>query len=197
MVAGSQAATVRRAEIESVLLDGFFPFCDAGARPYRTQTALREWGLPYPSDSALTRHLAEFLSNQPKVDAVLFNGGSVRPLLLRQRLREQVGAWQDGFVPHVLENEEPALAVARGAARFGALLHHQSGHIAAGAARAVFLEVEGIPPTDGETAHPPLVCVLPQGAAPSELFEIADLGIKVRTDQLVRFQAYSSSRSSK
>ena len=44
MVAGSQAATVRRAEIEGVLLDGFFPFCDAGARPYQAQAALREWG---------------------------------------------------------------------------------------------------------------------------------------------------------
>jgi DNA-K related protein len=153
-------------------------------------------GLPYPSDSAVTRHLAEFLRDRPRVDAVLFNGGSVRPLLLRQRLREQVGAWQDGFVPHILENEEPALAVARGAARFGTLLHHQSGHIEAAGARAVFLEVQGIPATDGETAHPSLVCVLPQGAAPSELFEIADLGLKVRTDQLVRFRAYSSSRFS-
>jgi molecular chaperone DnaK (HSP70) len=196
MVAGSQVATVTRAEIEDVLMGGFFPLCDAEARPYLTQMALKEWGLPYPSDSAVTRHLAEFLRDRPRVDAVLFNGGSVRPPLLRQRLREQVGAWQDGFVPHILENEEPALAVARGAARFGTLLHHQSGHIEAAGARAVFLEVQEIPATDGDTAHPSLVCVLPQGAAPSELFEIADLGLKVRTDQLVRFRAYSSSRFS-
>ena len=196
MVAGSQTATVTRAEIEDVLMGGFFPMCDAAARPYRTQTALREWGLPYPADSAVTRHLAEFLRDCPRVDALLFNGGSVRPPLLRQRLRELVGAWQDGFVPHILENEEPALAVARGAARFGALLHRQSSQIAGGAARAVFLEVQGIPATDGETACPALVCVLPQGAAPSERFEIADLGINVRTNQLVRFQAYSSRRSS-
>ena len=197
MVAGSQAATVRRAEIEGVLLDGFFPFCDAGARPYRTQGALREWGLPYPSDSAVTRHLAEFLNDRPRVDAVLFNGGSIRPPLLRQRLREQIGVWQDGVVPLVLENDEPDLAVARGAARFGALLHQHSSQIAAGAAHSVFLEVEGIPATDAETAPPSLVCVLPQGAAPSQVFEIADLGLRVRTHQLVRFQAYSSSRHSR
>jgi molecular chaperone DnaK (HSP70) len=196
MVGRSQVATVRRAEIERALLDGFFPFCDAGARPYRTQAALREWGLPYPSDSAVTRHLAEFLSDRPRVDAVLFNGGSIRPPLLRQRLREQIGVWQDGVVPLVLENEEPDLAVARGAARFGALLHQHSGQIAAGAAHAVFLEVEGTPATDAETAPPSLVCVLPQGAAPSQIFEIADLGLRVRTHQLVRFRAYSSSRHS-
>src|SRR5436305_859696 len=122
MVGGSQTATVMRAEIESLLLDGFFPFSDAAARPYRTHTALREWGLPYPSDSAITRHLAEFLSDRPRVDAVLFNGGSVRPPLVRQRLCEQIAAWQNGFMPQVLENEKPDLAVALGAARFGTLL---------------------------------------------------------------------------
>ncbi len=194
MIAGSHAATVTRAEIEGVLLDGFFPKCDAGVRPYRTQAALREWGLPYASDSAVTRHLADFLRDRPRVDAVLFNGGSVQPPLVRQRLREQIAAWQDGFAPHILENEEPALAVARGAAQFGALLHHRREHIEAGAARAVFLEVQGIGATPEEAAHPSLVCVLPRGASPGELFEIADLALEVRTDQLVRFQAYSSSR---
>ena len=196
IVGGSQSATMMRAEIESLLLDGFFPFCDAAARPYRTHAALRELGLPYPLDSAITRHLAEFLNDRPRIDAVLFNGGSVRPPLLRQKLREQIGGWQDGFVPQVLENAEPDLAVARGAARFGALLHHRAGRIAAGAAAAIFLEVEGIQATDRQTVRPPLVCVLPEGAAPSQLFEITDLGLKLRTDQLVRFQAYSSTRKS-
>lgn len=196
MVAAAQTATVTRAEIESLLMDGFFPACAAAARPRRTQTALREWGLPYPADSAVTRHLAEFLRDRPRVDAVLFNGGSVAPLPLRHRLRDQIGAWQDGLVPLVLDNDEPALAVARGAARFGAMLHRPAGRIAAGAARAVFLEVQGVSATDGETAGPSLVCVLPQGASPSEPFEVADLGIEARTDQPVRFQAYSSSRSS-
>jgi molecular chaperone DnaK (HSP70) len=195
LVAASQTATVTRAEIENLLMEGFFPTCGAAARPYRTQTALREWGLPYPSDSAVTRHLAEFLRDRPRVDAVLFNGGSVAPLPLRHRLRDQIGAWQDGLVPHILKNDQPALAVARGAARFGAMLHRPSRRIAAGAARAVFLEVQGGPAIDGEPACPSLVCVLPQGASPSEAFEIADLGIEVRTDQPVRFQVYSSSRS--
>jgi hypothetical protein len=36
----------------------------------------------------------------------------------------------------------PSRPPARGAARFGALLHHRSGRIAAGAAAAIFLEAE-------------------------------------------------------
>src|SRR5262249_53121578 len=68
--------------------------------------------------------------------------------------------------------------------------------IAAGAAAAIFLEVEGMPAADSQIARPPLVCVLPEGAAPSQVFEIADLGLKLRTDQPVRFQTYSSTRQS-
>ena len=194
LLAGLQTATVTRAEIEGVLLDGFFPPCSAAARPHRTQAALREWGLPYAADSAVTRHLADFLRDRPRVDAVLFNGGSVHPPLLRQRLRAQIGAWQDGAAPLVLENAEPELAVARGAARFGALRHRRTGFIAAGAAHAIFLEVHGAPTTDGAAAAPALVCVLPRGASPGQSFEIAEPALDVRTDQLVRFQAWSSSR---
>jgi molecular chaperone DnaK (HSP70) len=188
LISGAQTAAVTRADIEGVLLNGFFPDCDKAARPYETRGGLRELGLPYATDSAVTRHLAEFLADRPRVDAVLFNGGSVTPALLRQRITAQIGDWQSGHTPLVLENTEPALAVARGAARYGALLHRQSGQIAAGAARAVFLEVQG---TAAESA---LVCVLPREAAPEEPFEIAVPGLAVRTDQPVRFRAYSSTR---
>ncbi len=194
LLAGLQAATVTRAEIESVLLDGFFPACSAAARPHRMRAALREWGLPYAADGAVTRHLADFLRDRPRVDAVLFNGGSVHPPLLRQRLRAQIGAWQDGATPLVLENAEPELAVARGAARFGALRHRRTGCIAAGAGHAIFLEVHAAPATEGAVAPPALVCVLPRGASPGQSFEIAEPPLDLRTDQPVRFQAWSSSR---
>ena len=145
LLAGAQTATVTREEIERLLLDGFFPLCDAGTRPYRTQAGLRDWGLPYAADSAVTHHLADFLRDRPGVDAVLFNGGSLRPTILRQRLLHQIAAWRGGTRPLELENAAPDLAVALGAARFGKLLHGRSGRIAAGAARAVFLQVQTAP----------------------------------------------------
>jgi molecular chaperone DnaK (HSP70) len=189
LLAGALSAAVTRAEIERVLLDGFFPACPAEARPHRTQAALREWGLPYAADSAVTRHLADFLRERPRVDAVLFNGGSVAPSVLRERLREQVGAWQGGDAPLVLENAEPDLAVARGAARFGALLHRRGARIAAGAAQAIFLEAQG---KEGEERS--LVCVLPRGAAPEQQHDVAGLPLHLRTGRLVRFRAFSSPR---
>jgi molecular chaperone DnaK (HSP70) len=194
LIAGIRSAQLTRAEIEGALLEGFFPQCDANARPYRTQAALREWGLPYASDSAVTRHLANFLRDRPRVDAVLFNGGSLSPQLLHKRIREQIGNWRRSCPPLVLENPEPAFAVARGAARFGRLVHRRGQRIAAGAAQAIFLEVHRNPMTKVEKgAGRSLVCVLPQGASPEQEFEIADPALELRTNRLVRFQAYYSS----
>jgi molecular chaperone DnaK (HSP70) len=194
-IAGSLSAEVTRAEIENVLLDGFFPECDADDRPWQTQAGLREWGLPYASDSAVTRHLANFLKDRPPVEAVLFNGGSLYPPILRQRICEQIGKWQGGVLPIVLENREPDLAVARGAARFGKILHHRLERIQSGAARAVFLEARKKASNQaGETAGPSLVCVLPRGAAAEQTFEIADLALELRVNRPVRFQTYYSTR---
>ena len=142
LVGTAQTAALARDEVERLVLDGFFPACDASARPYRTQAGLRDWGLPYATDSAVTHHLADFLRDRPRVDAVLFNGGSLQASVLRNRLLEQIAVWQGAHRPIELENSVPDLAVALGAARFGKLLRGNSGRIAAGAARAAFLEVQ-------------------------------------------------------
>ena len=194
LVAGAQTATLAREEVERLVLDGFFPVCDARRQPYRTQSGLRDWGLPYAADSAITHHLADFLRDRPRVDAVLFNGGSLHATILRRRLLDQIAAWQAGARPIELENAEPDLAVARGAARFGKLLHGHTGRIAAGAARAVFLQVQTAAAATDEEVAQALVCVLPRNAPPDQTFDINLPGLELRTDQLVSFQACSSTR---
>ena len=194
LVAALRTAQLTRAEIEALLLDGFFPECPAQAYPYRTQAALKEWGLPYASDCAVTRHLADFLRGRPPVDAILFNGGSLRPEILRDRICQQVAKWQ-GRLPLALDNEDPELAVARGAALFGKILDRGTECIEAGAARAVFLEVgRRRTPEAAEPALPSLVCVLPRGASSDQRFEITTLPLEVQTNRLARFQAYYSTR---
>ena len=193
LITAAQTATLAQDEVEQVVLDGFFPLCDARARPFRTQTGLRDWGLPYPADSAITRHLADFLRDRPRVDAVLFNGGSLHAAVLRQRLLDQIAAWQDGARPIELENADPDLAVARGAARFGELLHADAGRIAAGAARAVFLQAQTAAARHGAVPAS-LICVLPLNAVAEQAFEINLPGLELRTDQLVSFRACSSTR---
>ncbi|HEY5703957.1 MAG TPA: Hsp70 family protein [Terrimicrobiaceae bacterium] len=182
-------ARISRAEVESIALDGFFPECNADDRPARTQAGLREWALPYAADSAVTRYLADFLCDRPRVDAILFNGGSLHPEALRLRLQQQIAKWQGGDQPEVLENREPDLAVARGAARFGSLLHRRVERIEARAARAIYLEVHR-----REAREAALVCILPRDSAPEEEFKISQSGLELRLNNPVRFQPYYSTR---
>ena len=65
--------------------------------------ALRELGLPYASDPAITRHLAAFLTQaaatmnglsanrrMARPDFVLFNGGFCAPAVTRERIIEAI-----------------------------------------------------------------------------------------------------------
>ena len=173
LIAGSLSAQLTCMELEELVLNGFFPGCRATDRPRRALGAVREWGLPYAFDSAVTRHLAEFLHGRPRVDAVLFNGSSLFPQRLRDRLCEQIGLWQEGHRPEVLENAELDLAVARGAAYFGKLMLFEARRIEAGAARAVFLETHreaAHSKSRDEAARRSLVCILPLGAPHVDAF---------------------------
>jgi molecular chaperone DnaK (HSP70) len=194
LLGGTFSGQITRSEIESIVLDGFFPACDAAAQPARTQAGLREWALPYAADSAVTRYLAEFLRGQPPVEVILFNGGSLYPEMLRRRLQQQIAHWQGGVEPRILHNSALDLAVALGAADFGSIVHRQAQRIQAGAARAIYLEVHGrAAEKSGEQA---LVCVLPRNAASEEEFRISEFGLELRVNHPVRFQPYYSTRRS-
>jgi molecular chaperone DnaK (HSP70) len=199
LIAGSLSAQLTRMELEELVLNGFFPGCRATDRPRRALGAVREWGLPYAFDGAVTRHLAEFLHGRPRVDAVLFNGSSLLPPRLRDRLREQITLWQEGHRPEVLENAELDLAVACGAAFFGRLMHFEARRIEARAPRAVFLETkrEAAHGKSGDqAARRSLVCILPHGASSGEVFELSGLDLKLRINRPVRFQIHTSTRYS-
>ncbi|MBV8900758.1 MAG: Hsp70 family protein [Verrucomicrobia bacterium] len=195
LLGGTVTAQVTRAEVESIVLDGFFPECAADARPAETQAALREWALPYAADSAVTRYLADFLRGRPRVDAVLFNGGTLYPEALRRRLGQQIKRWQGGVEPQILDNPEPDLAVARGAARFGGIVHRRAQRIEAGAARAIYLEIHK-PPVKAEKSSATLVCILPRNAPSEEEFRVSEPGLELRVNRPVRFQPYYSTRRS-
>ena len=122
-----------REEVLQVLTDGFLPISAPDDMPARRRpSALRELGLPYASDPAISKHLAAFLtqaavsmsgsSANPRMarpDAVLFNGGFCAPAVTRERIIEAIAAWfggtQNGWRPKLLNNEAVDSAVARGA----------------------------------------------------------------------------------
>ncbi|MFA5517295.1 MAG: Hsp70 family protein [Desulfuromonadales bacterium] len=191
LFAGALSARLRAAEVRRIVVDGFFPECGAGERPRRQEGGLREWGLPYAADTAITRHLAAFLEGE-RVDAVLFNGGAATPGFLRERLHRLLAAWQGGPSPTILGNSLPALAVARGAARYAFLLAHPEAgrRIAGGHAHALYLEVVR---GKGKKERS-LVCVLPRGMEAGEKRRIANAEFDLLVNQPVRFQCHSSHR---
>ena len=62
-IGGSMSLEIRQETVSELLVDGFFPHCARHDRPQRrAASGFREIGLPYENDTAITRHLAAFLS---------------------------------------------------------------------------------------------------------------------------------------
>ncbi|MEY8875093.1 MAG: Hsp70 family protein, partial [Leptothrix sp. (in: b-proteobacteria)] len=90
LVGGARSAELGRDEVRQLLVEGFLPLVEPDATVQRRRSALVEFGLPYASDSAITRHLADFLRQHAAEmpDTLLLNGGVFRADLLAERLRE-------------------------------------------------------------------------------------------------------------
>ncbi|MDD2237447.1 MAG: Hsp70 family protein, partial [Kiritimatiellae bacterium] len=85
LIGGTVTTELEREPVAQILLDGFFPHCEVDAVPARRHASgFREMGLPYESDTAVTRHLAGFLRRHGEGGAsvlpthILFNGGVLK-----------------------------------------------------------------------------------------------------------------------
>jgi len=100
VLAQAQTATLTRAQVQQWVVDGFFPPAQAHDAPAKRQGALRGLGLPYPADAAITRHLAQFLTQHAPdglPDTLLLNGGVFHAHAIVQRLTDQLtptGPWR-------------------------------------------------------------------------------------------------------
>ena len=94
LIGGTVKTEVTRAAAEALLVDGFFPRVAGDARAERRKAGgLREMGLPYAHDPAITRHLAEFLARFGRMPThVLFNGGVMKAAKLQTRVVELLRA---------------------------------------------------------------------------------------------------------
>ncbi|MBN2023092.1 MAG: Hsp70 family protein [Pirellulales bacterium] len=224
LIGGGRQIEVSRDEVRQVLLDGFFPGVGLEDKPARRGSGFQEFGLPYAPDAAITRYLAAFLcahraamATEPdragehdaaRPDLVLFNGGLFESGAIRRRLLDVLGGWfaaeEPGWRPQVLDNAEPHLAVARGAAYFGMVRRGEGVRIAAGLARTYYLGVEdaksGTVPVfaAAKTGLSPLpqaqaVCLVPASAEPGQEVELADRRFDLLVAQPVEFPLFVSS----
>jgi molecular chaperone DnaK (HSP70) len=209
LVGGSLRTDLKRADLERIVLDGFFPSVEASARPsLRPRAALTQLGLPYAQDAAVTRHLAGFLSRQAGAldgshaafahpTALVFNGGVFKSELLRARVRQVIDGWLSaaGAPPlRVLQGADLDMAVARGAAYYGWVRTGHGIRIRGGTAKAYYVGVESsMPAVPG--LPPPLsaLCIAPFGLEEGSAASMPDAQFGLVVGEPVRFQFFGSS----
>lgn len=207
LIGRTQTYELSRAELESVLLEDFFPELTWEAPlPATKRQGLRTMGLPYANDPAITRHLLRFLRNHCAGPAtenfpshVLFNGGTLAPELLQERFRKQLNDWRQERHPprnnwevRVLPQASMHLAVARGAAYYHLVRQGQGLRILGGSARAYYvsLMLEGASANLSERVW---LCVLPQHASTEQIHELRQPLLELAVNQPVQFEMRASS----
>lgn len=206
LIGGTKSATLTRSSVEDVIVNGFMPHVTRETRPETRRGGLVEFGLPFVADPAITKHVSAFLARHRSLagealglsraeidapetritpDAVLFNGGVFRSAPLKTRMKSVLESMR-GSALKELANEEPELAVARGAVAYGLARRGVGLRIGGGSARSYHLLVESV--ADSQRA----VCVLPRGAEEGEEIELKERTFALRTGQPVRFRLWTS-----
>lgn len=174
LIGGTIRTALTRQEIETILVQGFFPLVAADEFPQRkAQVGLREMGLAYESDPAISRHLAHFLSQHVGGDpaeggvaypsAVLFNGGVMKAEPLRNQVLQLLQNWSQGEVRE-LEAVDLDRSVGLGAAYYGMARKGRGIRIRAGASRTYYIGVESsMPAVPGIPTPVNALCVVPFG----------------------------------
>src|SRR5215831_8580390 len=201
VIGGTLSSELTRQEVEEALIDGFLPLTEPGDLPARERrSGLRELGLPYANEPAITRHLAAFLTNADsqsamvRPDAILFNGGFFTPAGARERVVEAVASWfrKKGkpWRPKVLNNEAPESAVAIGAAYYGHVRKSGGLRVSGGSARAYYVGVQtGERVAEGQVRA---VCVLPRGTEEGTTLNLEGREFEALANRPVTFTLYSS-----
>lgn len=217
LIGGSIRAELTREEVTATLVEGFFPYVGADARPAnRPRTGLTQLGLPYAQDAAITRHLAAFLARQIGATAdlaglsalpadasflhptaVLFNGGVFKSPLLAARIMDVVNGWlsaDSAPAARRLEGADLDLAVARGAAYYGYVRHGGGVRIRGGTAQAYYVGVESaLPAVPGLAPPVQALCVAPFGMEEGSAADLPPQEFGLVVGEAVRFRFFGSS----
>lgn len=179
------SASIPSRDLRTFILDGYFPSVERDARVVRErQSPLQAFGLPYAQDSAITRHLAEFLAGD-SVDALLCVGGSLLPPIIQERLLAVLQSWQKERPIEPIAKGASDLAVARGAARFAYLRASDQKLVRSAFPRTLLIELES------QDSHRYLT-LIPRGHPRLQASRLTIPGLHLRVGSSVRFQLYSS-----
>ncbi|TWU14360.1 Chaperone protein DnaK [Symmachiella macrocystis] len=199
LIGGTVSIDMDRKKSASLLLDGFFPKCDITEKPQATATSgFQEIGLPFEADTAVTRHLAAFLSAQGDGEAVqptrlLFNGGVFKAAELRKRLQQTIAGWSE-VKPKLLDGEHDLdYAVARGAAYYARAKQGRGIRIRGGTSHAYYVGIETSGPAIPGVPRPlRALCVAALGMEEGTEVDVPSAEIGLVVGQPAHFRFFSS-----
>jgi len=204
LIAGTLSADLTRGDVETVLRGQFF--ADVLTDEFTEDDGGKEiadFGLPFEKEASVTKHIIRFLEQQrdaiknilgkdePMPDFILFNGGTLKPVLVQSRIKESVRRWfktNDANKPVVLRNDRPELAVGVGASYYGLVKQGIGVRVGSGSPRSYYLGIS--------TASEPgqkAVCVVERGLDEGSVIDLPDMEFEVRANQPVSFDVFSSS----
>lgn len=216
LIAGTISTQIDRDTVEKIILDEFFPLIESPAEysPSKVRDPA-ESGLPYEKDPAITRHLINFLKKhqsqitkatgkkEPLPDLILFNGGTLKPTVIRERIKNSIRKWlkntdeKTDEKPVVLSNPDLDLAVARGAAYYGLVKSGKGVRVGSGSPRTIYLEVEqqNIKPEKSEKKQDikTALCLVERGLEEGSDIELSHHAFEVLANHQVNINLYTSS----
>jgi len=208
LIGGTLTARLDRATLEDMLLEGFFAMvaADQAARP-TPRKGISEFGLPYESEPAITRHIGGFLDKHRNdirqflgdrtafPDLILFNGGTLKARLVQERIRGAIRHWfgmEDQDQPRVLDNPNPDIAVALGASYYGLVKSGFGVRVGSGSPRSYYLGFTH--ETETGVQEKAAICLVERGVDEGTILSLPqNYNFEVLTNQPVSFDLYSSS----
>jgi molecular chaperone DnaK (HSP70) len=201
LVGGSVSVDLDREATRQLLLEGFLPEAGLDECPAkRRASGFQEIGLPFETETGITRHVAAFLHRHAADETpirptdVLLNGGVFKSRVLGDRLMQVLGSWFPESPPQPLEGERDLdHAVARGAAHYAWTKEHGGVRIRGGTARSYYVGIE----TSGLAipgAPRPLhaLCVVPRGMEEGTESDVPSGEIGLVVGEPAQFRFFSS-----
>ncbi|MDF2577016.1 MAG: dnak3 [Chlamydiales bacterium] len=168
VVLGSIQINITKHELQELILKGFWDLLPwTEAIQVRKSTGLQTVGLPYEAEPSIIKHLANFLQKNigeeplSKPKYILFNGGTMKPILFQRAVIEALDLWYPGPTPITLNKQDDLdFAVAKGASSFGLSKRGIGTSVGGGTPRSYYLKME-----IAGKKQPMAMAVIPRGSS--------------------------------
>ncbi|EJG0411136.1 hsp70 family protein [Vibrio parahaemolyticus] len=201
LLGGTKSIALSKQEVHQIALDGFFPLSDFSEVPDKRRSAVVEFGLPYVADPAVSKHVAEFLTQHQQVSraalgieddkqnaipvGLLLNGGVFNSDLVTERVTTLLSDWRGAPVT-VLDNPHPDWSVALGAVAFSKARRGAQLKIGGGAARSYFLHLQE------KNKMGKALCLLAKGTEEGHEIRLSGRRFSLTLGEPVRFNLLTS-----